>query len=158
MNQRAIIVAAVLFVIIVGGMFAYARFKSREMETAAPVPTMPQKDVLGDMTHIDAKHYFRGGTHTVAGEIILPTPCDLLESKAVVRESAPEQVAIELAVINNTKGVCAQVLTPQRFKVDFKASEAAVITATFKGRDVILNLVEAGPNEDPEDFELFIKG
>lgn len=158
MNQRAIIVAVVLFLAIVGSMFAYARFKSGEMQKAEPAPPTPQKEETQGITHIDAKHFFKDGTHTVAGEILMPTPCDLLESEAIVRESAPEQVTIALTIINNTDGVCAQMITPQRFKADFTASKDAKIDATVNGKPVTLNLVEAGPGEDPKDFELFIKG
>jgi hypothetical protein len=158
MNQRAIIVAVILFVAIVGGMFAYARMKSAELQTVIPVPEAPKKEEPESITRIDAKEYFSGKTYTVAGKIMLPTPCDLLESKATVSTSTPEQVAIAFDVINNSGGACAQVITEQRFKVRFDASKDAVITATWKGVPVTLNLVEAGPNENPDDFELFIKG
>lgn len=158
MNQRAIIVAVILFVLIVLGMFAYARMKSDEISKAEPVPLPQPKEQPTGITHIDAKHYFTDGTHTVAGEILMPTPCDLLESEAVIKESAPEQVIIALSIINNTDGVCTQMITPQRFKADFTASADATIDATVNGKPVTLNLVEAGPDENPDDFELYIKG
>ncbi len=155
MNQRALIVAVILFVVIVLGMFAYARFKSAEMSVEMPPP---QEKPAENVSRIDAKHYFKDGKHTVAGEIMMPNACDLLKWDAVVRESSPEQVTIAFDVVNNTKGVCAQVITLQRFKVEFEASEAAIIDATFKGREVQLNLVPARPDENPDEFDLFIKG
>lgn len=158
MNQRALIVAVVFFVVIVIGMFAYARFKSNELRNAEPLPPAAPAEQSPEITYIDAKHYLKNGVHTIAGEIMMPTPCDLLESNATVGTSSPEQVTIAFTVINNTEGVCAQVITPQRFKVSFEAGENPLISATFKGEKAILNLVEAEPDENPDDFELFIKG
>lgn len=164
MNQRAIIVAVVLFIVIVLGMFAYARMKSAEVNKVEPLPETPQKEEYAEIERIDAKHYFKDGTHTVAGEIMMPTPCDLLESRAVKTATSspdypyPDQIGLEFTVINYTGAVCAQVITPQRFKVSFEAGEDALIGATFKGEKVMLNFVEAGPDENPDDFELFQKG
>ncbi len=159
MNQRALMVAVALFVVIVGGMFGYAYLKNRSMSESVPIPPPPQKEaVVPEAIHITAKHFFKDGVHTVIGEMMVPTPCDLLEANAVVRESAPEQVTIAVTVINTTGGVCAQVVTPQRFKVNFKANQGAFINATFRGIPAILNLVEAGPKETPDNFDLFEKG
>lgn len=157
MNQRAIIVAVVLFALIILGMFAYAYVQNREVATVDPMPEEEIED-NGAITRIDAKHFFSDGTHTLAGELMMPTPCDLLDANALVRESDPEHVTLAINVINNSEDMCAQVMTPQRFKVSFDASENAEIDATFRGETVTLNLIEAGPNEDPDDFELFIKG
>lgn len=157
MNQRAIVAAAVLFAIIVLGMFLYARFRSDNLYRAEPVPLPPVNQPSG-ITHVDAKHFFKDGTHTVAGELLMSTPCDLLEATANVAKSLPEQVMIDIKIINNTDGVCAQTITPQRFKASFKASEQAKIEATVNGKPVILNLIEAEPGENPDDFEVHIKG
>ena len=157
--KRALVVAVVLFVVVVAGMSGYARFVKEKLRQAEAVPTAPaQERETQYITHIDAKHYYRDGMHTVAGEIIMPTPCDLLKADAVVKESAPEQVTIDLTIINNTQGVCAQLVTPQRFKVSFKggADTDAKIDATLNGKPVTLNLIEAGPDETPDDFEVLI--
>lgn len=158
MNQRALVVTIVLFLLIVGGMFGYAYLKRAELYTAEPVPAPPQTEKPEPITHIDAKHWFRDGTHTVAGEILMPTPCELLEAEAIVAESNPEQAMVKLTVLNDTKGVCPQTVTPQRFKVSFTASQSARIDATLGGMPVILNLVEARPDENPDDFEVNTKG
>jgi len=123
------------------------------------VPTEQPGEVVpyADITRIDAKHYLIDGMHTLVGEVLMPTPCDLLESTAQVMESYPEQVIVDFSVINNAE-MCTQVVTAQRFKVDFSASPEAVIRARFMGRDVELNLIPAAAGEKPEDFELFIKG
>ena len=157
--KRALIVAVVVFVVVVAGMFGYARFVKEKLRQTEAVPTAPtQKRETERITHVDAKHYYKDGTHTIAGEIIMPTPCDLLKADAVVKESAPEQVTIDLTIINNTQGVCVQMVTPQRFKVSFNGGADAKIDATLNGEPVTLNLVMARPDENPDDFEVFIKG
>jgi len=148
-----------LFALIVAGMFIFAYLKKQEVSAPAPVASSTPTAVVpyADITRIDAKHYFINGVHTFVGEIPFPTPCDLLESTAVVMESYPEQIRLDFTVINNAE-MCAQVVTAQRFLVTATASEQATTTATFMGRPVELNLVPAAPGEKPEDFELFIKG
>jgi hypothetical protein len=160
MNQKAIVVAISLFLVIIIGMFAFAYMKKQELKNQQPTPqtTIQTGDVkFASITRIDAKHYFINGVHTYVGEIPLPTPCDLLETSATIAESYPEQIRLEFTVIN-TAEVCAQVVTNQRFKIDATASEKATVSASFMGRPVELNIVEALAGEKPEDFELFIKG
>ncbi len=137
----------------------YASLKKAELTDVVVVPSEePATEVpYADITRVDAKHFFIDGQHTLVGEILFPTPCDLLEAEATVMESFPEQVVVDFTVIN-TADMCAQVVTAQRFKVDFQASEEAVITARFMGRGIELNLIPAAPGETPDEFELFIKG
>ena len=106
---------------------------------------------------ITAKHQFADGKHIVAGEIELPTPCHILGSSVQIAESFPEQVFINLTSSTQAE-MCAQVITPARFKVEFEASEEARIKMTLNGEPVTLNLIDADPGEDLENFELFIKG
>jgi hypothetical protein len=159
MSQRTIIMCVALFIIIVAGMFGFAYLKKTEV--TAPVVeenTQGEEEVkYASITRITAKHFFENGVHTIAGEIPMPTPCDLLEVDAMVAESFPEQVSLNFNVVNNAE-FCAQQITPQRFKVTANASEQATFSANFMGRRVELNLVPPDPGETPEDFELFIKG
>jgi len=160
MNQKTIVMSIALFILIVAGMFAYTYMKKSEL---TPVP-LSQNDAQADedvmyasITRITAKHFFDDGLHTFAGEIPMPTPCDLIDVSSRVMESFPEQVVLDFTAINNAE-FCAQVITNQRFKVTASASEEAVISATFMGREVELNLVPPAEGESPEDFELFVKG
>lgn len=159
MNQRTIVISVALFILIVAGMFTFAFLKKNEISQQEPVSedTMQEEVAYASVTRITGKHFFIDGVHTIAGEIPMPTPCDLLEVDALVMESMPEQVRLDFAVINNAE-FCAQVVTPQRFMVSASASEAATFNATFMGRPVELNLVPAGEGETPDDFELYIKG
>ncbi len=160
MQQKTIVISVALFLVIVVGMFMFAYLKKAEVVN--PPVTDEQTDVAGEVkyasiTRVTAKHYFKDGVHTLAGEIPMPTPCDLLEADATVAESFPEQITVNFDVINNAE-FCAQVITPQRFKVSASASEGATFSAMFMGRQVELNLVPAAEGESPDDFELFIKG
>jgi hypothetical protein len=160
MNQKTTILIASLFALIVAGMFIFAQLKKNELEQSVVTPAdelQPAVIPYADVTRIDAKHYFIDGKHTLVGEVLMPTPCDLLEASPIVAESMPEQVSIDFSVINTTD-TCARVVTAQRFKVDFDASEQASIKARFMGRDIEFNLIPAAPGELPEDFEVFIKG
>jgi len=163
MSQKSIILAVVIFTLLVAGMFMYAYIKKAEL--ASNVPPQVEEEIEVDeeadpypyITRIDAVHYFIDGVHTIVGEIEMPTPCDLLEVESVVMESFPEQVMLNFSVIN-TAEACIQVITSQRFMAEFSASPEAVISASFIGRSVTLNLIPAPEGETPDQFELFIKG
>jgi hypothetical protein len=154
------IVATITLVLVIVGMFVFAYLKKAELnETTIPQPTTETNDTspYAHIIRIDAKHFFIDGEHTLVGEILMPTPCDLLNWTTSIAESMPEQVTLNFDVVNHSE-TCAEVVTAQRFKVSFRASEQAVIKATLEGRIIDVNLIPALPNESPDDFELFIKG
>jgi hypothetical protein len=159
MKKHGIIVAIVIFALIIIGMFTFAFLKRSELNQVPP-QTNEQVSVpspYDSITRIEAKHFFINGTHTLVGEILLPTTCDLLNWDSSIRESMPEGVTVAFTVINNAE-MCAQATLPQRFIVSFDASKEATIDATLNGRKVELNLIPALPGETPDDVELYIKG
>lgn len=119
-------------------------------------PAIPEIEITSK-TVVTAKHAYRSSVHTVVGEIPLPTPCHILEAKSVVSTNKKE-VLIKLVSSVKTGEVCEAVVTPARFKVTATAEKTAVITATLNGQAVTLNLIEAGVNEDLDNFDLYIKG
>lgn len=162
MNTRVIVLACFIFVAIVGGMFGYTYLaKQSVINDAANVETPMTDDSNNNAPYgikiIEGKHFFIDGVHTIAGEIMMPTPCDLLTYSAIVAESFPEQIVFQFDVVNNSDN-CAAVVTPQRFVVSATGSAAANLSATIKGVPVELNLIEASSNETPEAFELYRKG
>ena len=157
MNKKSIILAASLFVVIIVGMFTYAYLKSNEIkqvddevvEDAVPIP-----DRFAAIERLDATHFIIDGTHTFVGELVMPTPCDLLQSEASVTD---DLITLSFSVINNAD-TCIQSLTPARFMVSADAPPEAVVEAYFEGRPLPVNLIDAPAGQTPDSFELFIKG
>ncbi len=105
---------------------------------------------------ITAKHEYKEGVHTIAGEVGLPTPCHILATDYIMK-SGPREVVLTFE--SSTKAdACAQVITPARFKIDFKATEDAAISALWNGKKAELNLIPVGEGETLDEFEMFIKG
>lgn len=161
MEQKTIIFVVVALVLAVAGMFGYSQYKAQQIKEDVPVEQGTGDEAAPDrfayIERIDAKHYFIDGVHTIAGELQMPTPCDLLQHDLMIAESYPEQVTINFTVVNNSE-FCTQVMTPQRFKVEANVAPDATFSATIEGRQVILNLIPAAEGETPDEFELFLKG
>ncbi len=159
MKNHGIIAAIILFALIIVGMFIFAFMKKSELTTPPETNTLVATTATpyDSIMRVDAKHFYIDGVHTIAGEMLMPTRCDLLNWESAVSESKPESVTVLFSVINNA-GNCAQVVTPARFLVSFTTSSEAIITATLNGKKLELNLIPAAPGEKPEDFELYLKG
>ncbi|MEX0934859.1 MAG: hypothetical protein WDZ70_00855 [Candidatus Paceibacterota bacterium] len=95
---------------------------------------------------IQAIHTFSAGTHTLRGEIDLPTPCHTLTHDVMIAESFPEQVTINFQTEVNDQVVCAQVITPSAFEISFEASEDASIRTRFNDTNVPLQFLTPNPN------------
>ncbi len=157
MNSRLSIgVVSVVVLVIAAGSLWYYEYNTQKEQTISP----PIKKEEGYVPRIiNAKHQFKNNIHTVAGEVELPTPCYLLETESFVkvREPAKDIATIRFTTVNNSD-ICAEVITPGRFKETFGAGEDAEINATWNNKPVLLNLIEVSPEEDLDKFELFIKG
>jgi hypothetical protein len=160
MNTKTTIISTVVFIVLIASMFGYAFIKKQQLNEADN-QVQPEENIINDryshITRVTAKHFYIDGVHTFAGEIVMPTPCDLLEAEAFVAESFPEQITIDFSVINNAE-FCAETETPQRFKVSATASDQAKVQALFNDRVIELNLVPALEGETPDEFELYEKG
>jgi hypothetical protein len=149
--------------------FLVILFTRSSVETAAPSPETAsttewlntpaeQKTVLvTPKTTITAKHAYQNGTHIVAGEVPLPTTCHILDASGAA-SSDKKQVLVTLASSIKTGETCLDNITPARFKVSVKALKGARVSGTLNGQEIILNLIEAGPDENLDNFELYIKG
>jgi len=158
MNNKSIVLAIVLFVAVVLGMFIFAYLKKSELvvpPTSNLATTETTTNAYG-ITRIDGKHYFIDGVHTVVGEVALPTPCDLLVSTSSVT-TEPDGINLEFSVVNNSE-TCATVITTARFSISAEAPRYLPFTATFMDVPVVLNFTEADQGELPEEFEVYIKG
>lgn len=110
-----------------------------------------------EMKIITVKHGYKEGRHIYAGEIIMPTPCDALEWKINEDKSTESEKLAEFISVNKSE-VCAQIITAARFKIEFESREETKLKATLDGVPVKLNVIEVGPDENLDDFEIFIKG
>lgn len=151
-----------LIVIAAGGWYGFKYWQEMKAGTATETPDTQDTDEF-TITRLDAKHFYTAseGVHTVAGEVVMPSPCDLLTWNAAILDDGPRAV-LAFDVINNADDEdaagCPQTPTPQRFKIGFAAPQDIEIQAMFKGKPIELNLVPAAEGENPADFELFIKG
>ncbi len=153
-KKSTVVTSVVAILLILVGTLVYVKYIKPNNDVT---PTGQVQGETEEKMTITAKHQFKNGKHIIAGDIDLPTPCYVLDSKVNVAESAPEQVTLVFTA--TTQGeVCAQVITTERFKLEFQASEQANISATWNGKPATLNLIPAGANEDLNNFELFIKG
>ncbi len=159
--QNTYIGIAVGLVLLLGGLatFTYIQQKNSDESDEREDTVEMEDQTTPSAMRIDAKHFFSptDGVHTLVGEILMPTPCDLLTYTPTVFENG-ERVEIAFSVVNNSEESCVQMVTPQRFSVSFKADKGAVIEASYQGAKASLNMFPAAEGEDPTDFELFIKG
>jgi hypothetical protein len=158
MDKRSTsIIVGITLIAAAFAVFVFVRGTLTEPQTddvRGAVPADEQKEPLVILT---AKHAFRDGMHTIVGEYDLPSPCHILDTRAVVSPDG-KNVTVDFTVTAPSGEMCAQVITPTRYRVQFTAPENANISARVNGAPVILSLIEAGPNEDLENIELYIKG
>ncbi len=169
MDKRSTyLIAGIIVVAVI--VFAVISFQKTTIDTQSPDSSnaaevastsqwanTPAVPVVDPKMVITAKHAYRSGEHIVAGEVPLPTPCDILDANATV-STDKKSVLIQLVSSVKTGDKCPSDITPARFKVNAKADKAAKLSATFNSQPVTLNLIEAGPGEDLNNFELYIKG
>ena len=120
-------------------------------------PAQTKEVLITPKTTVTAKHAYQNGLHIIAGEVPLPTPCHILEASGTA-SADKKQVFVQLASSIKTGETCAESITPARFKITVKAPSSAKISATLNGQEIILNLIEAGQDENLDNFELYIKG
>lgn len=156
----------VVIVVLLFGVSYYISQSNDELKTGESQIGNVDGDVNVDAPRvtITAKHQYKNGKHIVAGEIEVPTPCHILDwnirqvERDIIGEGAIDQGFYINFVSSTLAEVCAQVITPARFKVEFEGNDNAFIEATFNGTPIVLNLIEVGSDEDLDEFELFIKG
>ncbi len=159
MNTRTPFIKYIGFIALIAlAIIAWFFFSNRDVDA----PVLPPTDsgaVAGESERlvITAKHQYNEGTHIVAGEVNVPTPCHILSTNV-----SGAGVNATSAVVNftvTTQGeMCAQVITPARFKVEFSGQENMDIGATWNGEEAEFNFIPVDPGEDLTDFEIFIKG
>jgi len=168
-DKRSSIIIAVIILIGTIGFFIVSFQKSsidtaqREQEVASTTAwentpaEQPVSVLITPKTIVTAKHAYQNGIHTFAGEVPLPTSCHILE-QSILASKDKMHIFITLTSSIKTNQICAQVITPARFKLVINAKKNATVTTILNGQEITLNLIEAGPDENLDNFELYIKG
>lgn len=162
MHQKSIIFAIVIFALLVIGMFTFAFLKKQEMqpdsvEDQTAAAEKEQTTPYDYIDAVDAKAFYQDGTWILVGEILMPTPCDLLTSSGTLIETASPEIELDFAVINNAES-CAEAITPARFRIDVAGPPEVSFHGHFMDRHIRVNLIPPAEGETPEDFEVFVKG
>lgn len=158
MNYRINTKAVALVVLLVGtaiALFAWTLVSAPTEVTTDEVAKQEASKTVDESRIITAKHQYRGGVHTVAGLVDLPTPCHKLVVEPFITE-ADKKVELRFTTAVGTEG-CAAVPTPTPFKVTFEAPEEVQISAVWDSVLVRLNLVPVGPGSSIDD-EGYVKG
>jgi len=95
---------------------------------------------------LEVEHSYSDGVHTYSGTVTTPTPCYTVDAMAVVAESYPEQITVDITLTDQAEengGMCTQVLDEKPFSVDVNASEEAeLVKVRVDGEDADWELAE----------------
>ncbi|HLP43921.1 MAG TPA: hypothetical protein VK145_01425 [Candidatus Nanoarchaeia archaeon] len=157
MNNRAGVVIGAIVIIVILAFTAYWQFGRNQSASVLDSQQPITQEQPQDNRIITALHQYKNGTHIIAGQADVPTPCHVLSETVSVSDATPRQATI--AFTTTASGdVCAQVITSARFKTEFIAPENVIINATWNGAPVQLNLIPASAEDDLDNFDIFIKG
>lgn len=107
--------------------------KSTALKNTGQVITSPAP-AKGKVTF---KKSFDGNSLKYEGTVEVPTPCHEINQEVKVMESYPEQVRIDLSIVNpSADKVCAQQLTKKEFSGEVKVSESAADSVFLNGQKV----------------------
>ena len=74
---------------------------------------------------------YNEGVHTFSGTVTTPTPCYTVEATALVAESYPEQITINVTTASDGSDMCTQVIDEKEFSLEATASEEANVVAVI---------------------------
>lgn len=136
MNTRIAIGIIVIAAIVLVGYFFWPNTEKKVEDIPSEDQTVEQTEVIYNLSH-----EFDEGTHTISGTVSLPTPCHELRENIRIAESFPEQVSIDLSIVD-TGGICIQVIAEHDFSIDVEVDENASFALTIDGTSVsVPNLV-----------------
>lgn len=153
-NTKVVTLVAILVFFAIG-LFAY-------MLISAPTEVSVSQDDQASTTQqseerlMTAKHQFVNGIHTIVGKTEVPTPCHRLVAEPFFVTENPVGVEIRFNTLLEGEE-CPSQLFEVPFKVSFEAPEDAILTATWNGGPVRLNLIPV-PEGEVLDDEMYIKG
>ncbi|MBM2817915.1 MAG: hypothetical protein HW401_505 [Parcubacteria group bacterium] len=155
-KKSTAIIIAVIVIILIGAGFYFSSKKSGVKTTNED--TIPLKDGSSssyEITAINARHQYKNGKHTYAGVVDLPTPCHSVTVTAVASGTGKYTLKF---VTKTTDEICAQVITPRPFKVEFTAPKNITVDASLDGKLITLNVLEVKEGENIDNIDFNDKG
>lgn len=121
MNKKTILVSVAAFLLIViSGIFVYFYIQNKNQQSSKAI----------NQDNFTLTYTYKGNNnweYTVDGN--LPTPCFSATTDALVMESYPEQVKIQVKTLEDTSvEICSTVIKEYTYSGTFSASEKAVIS------------------------------
>lgn len=160
MSKSTIVGLGLVVIVVIAGGVLYTTGDKTDVNNNNDVEGVATSSEKFAPDLIDAAHQYNEDDqmHIVAGETEVPTACHVLDSSVSVDNETKEAVIKFSARVEDEDQMCAQVITPQRFKVTFSAGAGTDIKSTFNGQSVELNLREVDSDEDLDEFEVYTKG
>jgi len=155
MNKKAIILAVLILIIIVCGMFIFGYLTQKEVMAPSADPLGSDAQVEEkprfSVDTVELKHFYTEsvGVHTLVGEFMPPTSCDTIVDSVVLLDDGARAL-VSFGLMSAGEGAeCTPLTAPVPFKTGFLAKKGITIDAVFEGKDITVKLVEAGPDERP---------
>ena len=129
-KKSTAIIIAIIVIILIGAGF-YFSYKKSGVQTGTTEDQIPLKNGSSssyEITAINARHQYKNGKHIYAGVIDLPTPCHSVS--VVATPSGTNKYTLQFTT-KTTDEVCAQVITPRPFRVEFAAPKNITVDATL---------------------------
>lgn len=126
-----IVVVLVLLALVIGGVVYYRSQNTvDDFDTTSPDTRDDTNTTTNGTDNVAQERltiiHSYDGTHSYGGSLVAPTPCHTLEADALVAESSPEQISINLTFEAPEEGTaCMQVTDRKTFDLDVNASEEA---------------------------------
>ncbi|MBU1119995.1 hypothetical protein KKA50_02280 [Patescibacteria group bacterium] len=121
MNKKVILISVIaLLLIVVSGIFVYLYLQNKNQQSSKEI----------NQNNFTLTYTYKGNNnweYTVDGT--LPTPCFSANTEALVMESYPEQVKIQVKTLEDTNvEICSTVLKEYTYSGTFNASSKATVS------------------------------
>lgn len=154
-KTTAIIIAVIVIILIGAGFYFSSKKSGVQTTTEDQIPLKDGSSSSYEITAVNTRHQYKNGKHIYAGVIDLPTPCHTVSVEAVSTGAGKYTLKF---TTKTTDEVCAQVITPRPFRVEFAAPKNITVVATVDGKTVTLNVLEVREGEDIDKVQFNDKG
>lgn len=115
--------------------YKYGQATFTPKETIVYQPVSSEGKVLKEIKNEELKTtvFYEKGKLKYSGTVVTPETCWDVETEAIIRESFPEQITINLTT-KKVGQICGQALTEIPFSGEIQASEAASISVQLNGK------------------------